>query len=371
MAVTVRAVGSEHDFSRFVELAPRLHRGEPCWVPPIRDLYVRMLSREANAYFRHADAEYLLAWQDGEVVGHVIAHIDHHLNDHRGTRWGLFGFFDAVDDQAVADALFDAAAAWLRERGCDRMVGPLQFSTKEDPGLLIEGNDRRPVVLQPWHPVYYRRLLEGAGLTKAKDVVWREIVLDDLPPLVLTQLGRWDATATGRHGVTIRQPDQQRPEADMERLLRFMHPIFGSDWGYAPWTDAELGAGIDMAVQLLAPGTLMAEKDGELVGGSMMIPDFRQTLRNVDGWAVPGEGKIDQARLTFMAVAPGYRHLGIMAALSKRHIDRARERGVKGIVAGWSYEDNAEMNGGMAGLNLEVARRHRIYQRELEPVTSE
>lgn len=367
MAVTVRPVASEEDFSQFVELASRLHRDEPCWVAPIRDLYVRTLSRESNPYFQHADAEYLLAWEDGEAVGHVIAHVDRHLNEHQGTSWGLFGFFESVDDQAVADALFDAVAAWLSEQGCDRMVGPLQFSTKEDPGLLIEGNDRRPVVLQPWHPSYYRGLLEGAGLTKAKDVVWREIVLDELEPFVLTQLARWDTTATGRHGVTIRPPDQQSPGADLERVLEFMHPIFGSDWGYAPWTDAELSAGLDMAVQLLAPGTLMAELDGELIGASMMAPDFRQTLRNVDGWAVPSEGKIDRARLLFMAVSPGHRHLGIMPALSKRHIDRARDRGVSRIVSGWSYEDNAEMNGGMAGLNLEVARRHRIYQRVLAP----
>lgn len=365
MPVTVRPASSEEDFEDFLEFGSRLHADESCWVPPLRELYVRMLSRESNPYFDHADAEYLLAWQDGKVVGHVVAHIDHHLNEYKHTKWGLFGFFEAADDQDVAGALFDAAAAWLNERGCDRMVGPLQFSTKEDPGLLVEGNDRRPVVLQPWHPVYYRRLLEGAGLTKAKDVVWREIELDSISPEVLDQMARWARTATSRHGVTFRPPGEESVAADIEQVLRFMPAMFESDWGYAPWTDAELSAGIDMAVRLVAPGTLLAERDGKLVGASMMVPDLRQTLRNEDGWAVPFDGRIDQARLMFMAVAPDCRHLGVMPALSKLHIDRARERGMKRIVAGWSYEDNAEMNGGMAGLNVDVARRHRIYEKSL------
>ncbi len=144
MPVSVRAVVSPEDFQRFVELRPRLDR-EAGRIPPLPDFYAHFLDRKENPYFEHADAEYLLAERDGAVVGHIIAHIDHALNEFQPNRWGLFGFFECEDDQQVADALVEAAGAWLSERGRDRIVGPLQFSTKDDPGLLVASSPvRRP-----------------------------------------------------------------------------------------------------------------------------------------------------------------------------------------------------------------------------------
>ncbi|MGH9212995.1 MAG: GNAT family N-acetyltransferase [Acidimicrobiales bacterium] len=367
MPVTVRAVASADDLQSFLQLTSRLHRKEPCWIPPIPEMYARVLSREANPYFQHADAECFIAWQDGEAVGHIVAHIDHALNEYQRNRWGLFGFFEAADDQAVATALVDAAAGWLGDRGRDRMVGPLQFSTKEDPGLLIEGCDRRPVVLQPWHPHHYRRLLEGAGLTKAKDVLWREVVVDGLPPEVLARASLWAPPITTRQGVTIRSPGTETMADDLERVLRFMPSMFGSDWGYVPWTDAELAGGLGMAMSLAGPGTLLAELDRELIGASMLVPDLRQTLHNDDGRLARSDGPIDQARLMFMAVSPEHRRLGIMPALMSLHLADARRRGLRRMVIGWSYEDNELVNAGMARLGIEVALRHRIYEKVLSP----
>ena len=57
----------------------------------------------------------------------------------------------------MLEALLDAAAAWLRERGMERMVGPASFAMNDESGVLIEGYELRPMILQPWHPPYYQR----------------------------------------------------------------------------------------------------------------------------------------------------------------------------------------------------------------------
>jgi GNAT superfamily N-acetyltransferase len=363
-------VASSQDFQAFLEFPSRLHHVERLWIPPPPDLYSHLLSREENPYFEHADAEYLLAERDGEVVGHVITHIDHVLNERKQNRWGLFGFFEAQDDQQVANALFDAAAEWLRERGRDTMVGPLQFSAREDPGLLIDGNDRPPVILQPWHPNYYRRLLEGSGLRKAIDVVWRELELDKVPEPLLAQASKWADTVRTRYGVTIRPPREGDVAADLERVFRFVPPIFESHWAYVPLSERELEAALGFATRFLGPGTRMAEREGELIGASMMMPDYNQALAHENGEVTRTSKKIDQARVMMMAVDSAHRHLGITPALCHAHIDSAREQGIGRFVIGWSLEDNQQMNSVMARLDLPVARRHRIYEKDLSAPSS-
>ena len=107
---------------RFIDLPYRLHANHPLWVPPLRLERRLFLSRRANAFFSHGEAQYLLARRDGRVAGRISAHINTAFNDYRGSRWGWFGFLEFEDDPEVLAALLDAAAQWLRERGMERMV---------------------------------------------------------------------------------------------------------------------------------------------------------------------------------------------------------------------------------------------------------
>lgn len=379
MPVNLRTVSSREDFQRFVELPFRLHRDEPLWIPPPANLYAHQLSRDRNPYFEHAEAEYLLAERDGELVGHVIAHIDHILNERKDNSWGLFGFFESENDPEVARALLGAAADWLADRGRDVMVGPLQFTAREDPGVLVEGNDRPPVILQPWNPTYYGALLEGAGLRKSVDVLWREVELDAVPGPLMAVAAKWAQTARDRFGVTIRPPSPEEPEVDMERVFRWSPPFFESHWGYVAPTEGEIAAALEVATPFLGPGTLLAEREGELVGASMMMPDYNQALANRDGEVIRTSRQVDQARMMMMVIDPAFRHLGIAIALSHEHIERARGQGIGRFVIGWSLEDNEQMNSLVARLGLPVARRHRVYEKELssaspsgvDPATSE
>ena len=159
MPVAVRPVRSRADLMRFIRLPWRIYRNEPLWVPPLIAERKHFLDRGKNLYFQHAEAEYFLAWRGREPVGRITAQIDHDFNAHHGHRWGQFGFFETVDDPAVAAALLDAAADWLRERGRDRMVGPMDFGMNDEAGILIEGHDLAPLVKQPWQHRYYQPLI--------------------------------------------------------------------------------------------------------------------------------------------------------------------------------------------------------------------
>ena len=136
--VEVRPVNGPRDLRAFVELPYRLHAGT-AWVPPLKLERYLFLSRRLNPYFTHGEAEYFLARREGRVVGRITAQIDRAFNEFHSNRWGNFGFLEFEDDQDVLDALLGAAEAWLRERGCERMVGPMDFQLNDESGVLDRG----------------------------------------------------------------------------------------------------------------------------------------------------------------------------------------------------------------------------------------
>ncbi len=160
MSVEVRPVRSRADRRDFVELPFRLHATGTPWIPPLRIERRLFLSPRFNAFFKHGEAELFLARRDGRVAGRVSAQVDHAFNAHHGNAWGMFGFLEFEDDAEVLGSLLDVAARWLRERGRDRMVGPMDFTMNDESGVLIEGFEREPMIKQPWHPPYYQRLCE-------------------------------------------------------------------------------------------------------------------------------------------------------------------------------------------------------------------
>src|SRR5205823_8048316 len=142
--IEVRPVRSRGELMRFIRLPWRLYRNEPMWVPPLISERKKHLDRKKNPFFEHAEAEYFLAWRGGTPVGRIAAHVDHRFNEFQDNEWGLFGFFESADDPEVANALLGAAEAWLRERGRDRMVRPMDVSTNHESGLLVEGHHEAP-----------------------------------------------------------------------------------------------------------------------------------------------------------------------------------------------------------------------------------
>lgn len=383
MPVQVRKVKTVRDYRGFVKFPYRLHRDEPRWVAPLIGAQMRQLGTKTDLYFEHAEAEYFLAERDGRPVGRVMAHIDHQLNDFQENRWGLFGHFECEDDAEATQALLGAVEAWLAERGRDRMVGPLGRSTRDDPGLMIEGYDIPPVIFEPWHPPYYRPLLEGYGLRKEIDAVWRVLDLEKLSARRRGQAARWAGIVRDRHGVTIRPVRKSAVQEDLEKAFAVIPPALDTSWGFAPSTEREISVGLKQGRRLLAPSTLLAERDGEVIASTILLPDLNQCFAGMNGRLLPfgwarylaKRRRIDRARNMFMAILPEYRQLGIALSFMHELLERCDQNGFRRLVIGFSWEDNEAMNLAMARAGAEIAIRHRVYAKELgspaEPASSE
>ena len=179
-SVSIRPVGSRRELKRFVKVPFRLHRDHPQWVAPLIFERMEFLDRRKNPYFEHAEAEYFIAERDGEPVGRITAQVDQSWDASQGGSDAMFGFFETANDPEVAAALLDAAADWARDKGRERILGPMDFTTNDEIGILIEGFDRRPMILENWHPPYYRELIEADGFGKAMDLLMWELQFGDL-----------------------------------------------------------------------------------------------------------------------------------------------------------------------------------------------
>ena len=366
---------SRRDLMRFIKLPWRLYSTQPLWVPPLISERRHHLDRRRNPFFEHAEAEYFLAWRDGRPVGRITAHVDHLLNEHRGTDWGLFGFFESEDDAEVARALLDAAEEWVRERGHERIVGPLDFSTNHECGLLVEGHDRRPQILELWHHPYYAELIEGGGLSKAMDLLKWELHISDRSKLlpVLFELAE---KLEPEHGITIRHMRKRDFEDEIRRFMEIYNGAWEDNWGFVPLTEAELVAYAKELKPILDENwAMLAEKDGQTVGAALTLPDYNQVLARLNGRLLPfgwltalrARGKIDAVRVLALGVRPEYQHTGVAAAFYVEHFDMAAVTPQKGGEMGWILETNTAMNRGMEAMGGRIVKRYRLYEKILRP----
>src|SRR5664280_1839343 len=229
------------DLRRFVDLPYRLHANHPMWVPPLKVERYLFLSRKMNAFFTHGEGEYFLAWRDGRVVGRGTAQINRAFNEQQEKNWGWFGFVEFEEDSEVLVALLDAAAGWLRARGCDRMVGPADFAMNNESGILIEGFDIKPMIVQPWHPPYYQRLIEEAGMSKAMDLLMWNLEVEDRAK-VLPVIFELAEKVQSDHGITVRHMRRSKLRKELDSFAEVYNSAWANNWDFVPYSKKDLDA---------------------------------------------------------------------------------------------------------------------------------
>ncbi len=352
----------------FVDLPYRLHAGTP-WVPPLRLERYAYLSRRLNAFFTHGGAVYLLARRDGRVVGRVSAQVDDAFNAFHGTRRGMFGFLEFEDDDAIAPVLLDAARAWVRARGCDELVGPMDLTMNDESGLLVEGHELAPIVKQPWHPPRYQAQLEATGVTKAMDLLSYALDVSERSK-VKPSLWRIAERARTQHGITIRSMDRRHLRRELEAFADIYNAAWAGNWGFVPYGRADLDAYAAELQLVWSPGWFMvAELDGKPIAMAITVLEINQVLARMGGKLLPlgwwhflrRHRTVDQVRVGFLGVRPEYEMTGVAAALYERHFQLAETTRLKGGEAGWILETNRGMNRGLEAMGGEVVKRYRVY----------
>lgn len=371
--IDVSAVRGKGDLKTFVDFPYELYEKSSNWVPPLKMDIKDQLNQKKNPWFEHAEAEFFLARRGGKVVGRISAHVDRNFNEFQGNDWGLFGWFECIDDEAVATALYDRAGAWLKDRGRDRMVGPFSYTTNDECGVLIDGFEIAPAILEPWNYAYYPGLFDGAGFEKAMDLLMYKMEIADkekVRPAVHIAAGRVDESS-----YRFKRFSRLTLNSDVDRFLDIYNESWEKNWGFVPLTEKEVRHYAKTLLPVLDKNWafVIIGSDGDNAGAALTLPDYNQVLKRLDGRLLPFgwvkflwyRRKIDRIRVFALGVKPKYRTTGLAAKLYIEHLDAAERTGVVGGTMGWILENNKPMNKSAEALGASVIKRFRLYERML------
>jgi GNAT superfamily N-acetyltransferase len=377
-SVTVEPIASRRDRMRLIKFPWKVYANIPQWVPPLifeRRMY---FDPARNPFFRHADVQLFIARRGGQDVGTIAAFVNQAYNAFQAARVAFFGFFEVLPDEQAAAALLAAAEAWARARGVEAIRGPINFSTDNESGLLIDAFDEAPVLMTVYNPPYYREFIEAAGYAKALD--WYAYTVDratlgggkveDLPPKLVraAEIARRRSKATFRK-VRMREFDQE---------LAKVQGVYNQAWernpSFVPMDDAEIEYLAGGLKSFIDPDLVwMAEVDGRLVGVSITLPDMNQVVHQMNGRLLPfgwrhlvfGRSKIDTARFFAMGVLPEYRQRGIDAVFYYETFREAVRKGYQRAELSLIAEENLAMRRPIESLGARIAKTYRVYKKAL------
>jgi hypothetical protein len=374
VSVEVRPVRTRADRRQFIDLPFRLHGTGTPWIPPLKLERHLFLSHRFNPFFKHGEAELFLARRDGRVVGRVSAQVDRNFNDYQQNSWGFFGFLEFEEDPEVLAALLERAEAWLRERGRDRMVGPMDFTVNDDLGVLIEGFDVEPMIRQPWQPPYYHVLCEQAGLAKEVDLFMWELHISDRES-ILPIIWQLSDDLEPKHGIKIRRMTRRGLRRDLDAFAEIYNEAWSRNWGFVPYGKEDLDAyAQELHLVFDRDWFMVAEDaDGQTVGVAITIPDVNQVLARMNGRLLPlgwlhylrRKRIMTRCRIGFLGVKPAYQHTGVAAGFYIEHFRQSEVSRIKHGEGGWVLEHNKGLNRGMEALGARINKKYRVYARDL------
>jgi hypothetical protein len=370
--MNIEIVSDKTGLDRFIRFPWKVYQGNPNWVPPLRS-EMKFILGEKNPFFHHAEAAHFLAIDSGNVVGRISAIIDrNHINTHN-EQAGFFGFFECLEDPSIAKMLLDAASAWLKERDIEIMRGPMNPSTNDECGFLVEGFDSPPMIMMTYTPPYYLDFMERCGLVKAKDLY--AFILSVKEVAAGDRLEKLAAAVKKRvPGLTVRPMIMRKFVEELEKVKDIYNAAWSHNWGFVPMTEEEIDSMAKRLKPLIVPElAVMSEIDGNPAGFMLTVPDYNQVLARLDGkLGLTGllrflwySRKITDIRVMIMGVKEEYRKKGIEGLMYLESFKAAMLRGYQRSEMSWILEDNTVVQKGCELMGGKLYKKYRIYEKNL------
>jgi len=308
----------------------------------------------------------MVAYRDGKPVGRIAAIENRAHNQYYKDKVGFFGFFDVIDDIAVAEALVTAAEEELKRRGLTSMRGPYNPTVNDECGLLVEGFEAAPMIMMPYNPPYYLELYGKVGLKGVRDLYAYYISNQvQIPEKLARVVDRFNKTGK----VNIRPIQMKKLNEDLKIIHELYNATLKRNWGFIPLAlqDLEFAAN-DLKAFVEPEHVLIAEKDGEPIGFSMLLPNINEIMWKVKKSSTLGKiikfvwnlkmNPPKEGRLAVLGVKPEFQASGVAPVF---YLDAIRRGGKRflGAECSWVEESNVSM---MRSLELIGAKRYKNYR---------
>ena len=376
--ITIREVTSKRDAMRFIKMPWLVYKNDPYWIPPLifdmKNTLAGPLGRKMkHPFFEFGEVAFFIAERDGVVVGRIDAHINHNHNKHYNTKDGFFGFFECMDDEEAAKALFAKAEEWCRSKGAVRMIGPMNFTIYDEIGILAEGFDnepKMPIILEMYNPKYYPELLAKSGY--GKDIDWLSFLVSKdvkIPEIV----GKIKDRLISK-GFVFRCLNMKKLEQEVNSVKDTINTAWSENWGHVNYTDGQFDAIVEALKLIVDPRfVFIVEKDGQAIACSITLPNINPSLKKMNGRLFPfgwwhflrSKKHADGLRTFLFGVRHEYRNRGIDAVLVMDTINSGHKAGYDWSSCSIIVENNIKMIQPVLDWGGKEIKRYRIYTKGL------
>lgn len=369
--VIIKEAIEKKELIEFIKLPWKLYKEDPYWVPPLIKNQIKKLSPQ-NPFFSHSDLTLLLAIKGGEIAGRVAGIIDHNYIKFHDEKLGFFGFFESISDREVAHLLLLEVKQWLKRHGMKKMAGPVNPSTNEECGLLIQDFNSAPCLMMPYNPPYYQLLIEDFGMRKAMDLYAYWLDKDTFISDRLFQFE--EKLRRKKSNIWIRSLNIKNFNDEIKIIKDIYNDAWVNNWGFVSMTDEE----IDSMAKELKPFAipelvLFAYMENRPVGFSVALPDYNQVLKHLNGRVgIIGilkylylSKKIKTLRIMLLGVKKEFQKRGIEALLYIETFKNGIKKGYKYAECSWILENNILMQRGIEAMGGRHYKTYRIYEMDI------
>lgn len=369
--VHVEEVKNKKDLISFIQLPWAIYRGDRYWVPPLIKDQLYKLSPD-HPFHSHAEMALFLAYREDRVVGRIAGIIDHHYIEFHQEKVGFFGFFESMEELEIAESLFSNVKEWLKKKGMQKALGPMNPSTNDECGLLIEGWQSSPCLMMPYNPPYYCSFIENLGWKKAMDLY---AYLVEKSTLVDKRLLRIKELVKKREpNLWIRPIRLNEMEEELKIIKEIYNQAWSRNWGFVPMTEEEIDDLAKILIPLVIPDlVLFVYLKEEPIGFSVALPDYNQVLKHLNGkiGLIGGmkylyyRRKIKTIRMMLLGIKQGFQKKGAEGLLYAETVKNGLQKGFESAECSWILENNHLMQHGIESLGGRRYKTYRIYESPL------
>lgn len=374
MSLRITEVLSKKDVKKYIDFPHDLYKDDAYYVPELFMAQKEMFDKKKYPFYEYGSARSFLAYRDNKIVGRISAIANHRYNEYHKSNIGFFGFFDCINDQSVANALFDEAISALAEFKFDGIMGPTNFTTNETAGLLVDGFEDAPKVMMTYNAPYYHDLVSNYGFVKEMDLLAYTIPTKTVSERHVKFCDALEERLK-RKGITIRNINLKNFKSEVTKVKRIYNSAWENNWGFVPFTDAEFKHLADGLKMLVNPKfAFIAEHDGKAIGFAISLPNINEITKGFKkGRLLPfnifklllGKNKTKEVRTVALGVQEDYRKKGIDAVFYAKSIIAAKELKLKAGEASWILENNPEMNNALENMGGKVYKTYRLFKKSL------
>lgn len=360
------------DFRDFFRVPWTIYKDNKYWVPPFWKDF-RNLFRSDDAFWSHSESQLFIAYKDKIPIGRIAAIIDHNLPKKNNKKIGYFGFFECIQDSAIAINLLKAAEDWLDSKGIDIIHGPVNGRTDLGSGFLIKGFNFVPYMLGTYSLEYYNDFAKDFGMKKSIDLLSYHIDLTQPIPKSVKDA----AKHCEEKGVKIRQFNRLHFKKELEMWFDMLLEIFSDHYGFTPseYTELKSTFGMKQLRWIINPRLfLFAEINGETVGFRFSLPDFNLIFQKLNGkmgvigflkflWHVRN---IKRGRFIVMGIKKKYQGLGIGTCMNYYTLLEMKRKGYDSTEYGWIDEKNIASRKAGEKIGGRLYKIYRVYEKNIK-----